>query len=158
MVNLVCTKNQIRFLIIGGKVAESENVLKNQTYPYLTCNSDKIVGPGLRPDDIAPCLKKMLGDSIYDAIILDLYDQPSEAVIKLTARLVNRFPKATIINLRQFFPGDVGFKHRNGWVDVVTWARAMGQNSMTKEVLELFANSNRLWMFNVKSKKERNFY
>ena len=157
MVDQVCTKNQIRFLIIGGKVAASENVSKNQTYPYLTCDSDKIVAPGLRPNDVAPCIKTILGNNIYDAIILDLYDQPSEAMIKLTARLVNRFPKATIINLRQFFPGYVGFKNRKGWVDVVTWARAMGQNSMTKEALELFANSTRPWTLNAKTEKEKIF-
>lgn len=141
----MCTTNDIRFLTIGGRVAYGENVPKKDTYPYLLCDGDRIVGPDLEPDDVAPCIKKILGNNVYDVIVLDLFDHSSEILIKLTSRLTKRFPSATIMNLRQFFPGDVGFQHRKGWVSVATWARAQGFDSMTKEALEAFKNTNRPW-------------
>ena len=145
LVDEVCLEKKIRFLVIGGQVAAAENIERNQTYPYLLCKSDRITGKHLAPDNIAPCIKKIVGNNIYDAIIIDLFDNSNEKLINLTRRLVDRFPKATIINMRQWFPGDVGFKYRKGWVNVVRWAKAMGQHSMTEDALKLFENSNRPW-------------
>ena len=157
IIDEVCKNRAIRVLVIGGRVAAADNVEINQTYPYLLCNSDKITGKNLILDDLVPCAKQKIGDNIYDAIILDLFEHSNEKLIELTRRLVNRFPKATIINLRQWFPGDVGFKHRKGWVKVARWAAAMGQDSMTRDALQLFANSNRPWTLKLNKEKMKIF-
>ena len=141
----ICDERGIRYLTIGGPVAYGEHLRRNQTYPYLLCDGDRIVGPRLRPEDVGPCMKKMIGNNVYDVIILDLFSEANENLIKLTRRLVRRYPKATIMNVRQFFPGDVGFKHRRGWVSVESWAKYYGHTSMTKEALDLFEKSSRAW-------------
>ena len=77
MVKLICVTKQLRFLVIGGRVAAVDNVLPEERYPYLLCNSDKIVGQGINLGEVAPCIKNLIGNNIYDAIIFDLYDNPS---------------------------------------------------------------------------------
>jgi len=155
MIDEVCKRRGIRVLVIGGRVAVADNVERNEAYPYLLCNSDKIAGKNLTLDDMVPCAKKIIGENIYDAIILDLFDQSNEKLIELTRRLVNRFPEATIISMMQWFPGDVGFRHRKGWANVARWAKAMGQNSMTKDALELFQNSTRPWTIKLHKQKTK---
>lgn len=157
MVELVCTNNQIRFLVIGGGVAAADNIFKNQTYPYLTCKSDTIVASDINPGRVAQCMKKMIGENIYDAIILDIFDFPGPQLIKLVARLVQRFPMATIINLRHFFPGDVGLKHRKGWVSVATWAESINEKSMTETALQKFEETDRQWGAKLNAAKEKAF-
>ena len=48
-----------------------------------------------------PCIKNLIGDKIYDAITLDLFDYLNENVIELTQRLRDRFLEAIFINIRQ---------------------------------------------------------
>lgn len=151
-----CESKDIHFLTIGGRVAYGKNLQKEQTYTHLLCDGDRIAGSDLEADDVAPCIQKMLGGNYYHVIVIDLHDNPNENLIKLTSKLARRFPKARMINLRHFFPGDVGFQHRNGWVSVATWARAQGYDSMTKEALEAFKNADRPWT--VKYDKTRASY
>ena len=40
----ICDEKGIRYLTIGGPVAYGENLERNQTYPSLLCNGDRIAG------------------------------------------------------------------------------------------------------------------
>ena len=144
-----CLDMKLRFLTIGGTVAYAQHLNRSQTYSHITCNGDRIVGPNLKPDNVAPCLKEMIADNVYDVIVLDMYKESNENLLNLTRRLINRFPNATILNMRQFFPGDVGFKHRNGWVSVQSWLKYYGHTSLTKEALDLFKNSSKPWTMKI---------
>ena len=93
---------------------------------------------------IVPCIKNLIGDKIYDAITLDLFDYLNENVIELTQRLRDRFLEAIFINIRQQFLGNIGFKCHKEWANVARQAKAMGQDSITEEARDLFDDSNRL--------------
>ena len=69
LVNEVCNEKKTRFLVIGGPVAVAENLEQGQSYPSLLCNSDRIASPDLKPDDVAPCIQKIIGINVYDAIV-----------------------------------------------------------------------------------------
>ena len=152
----ICDVKKLRFLTIGGPAAFAENLERNQTYPHLLCDGDRIVGPHLKPEDVEPCIHKMIAHNIYDVIVLDLYHESNESLLNLTRRLKHRFPKAKILNMRQWFPGDLGFKHRKGWVRISTWAKHHGYTSMTTEFLEKFKNSSRPWT--IKNDEHYNYY
>ena len=145
LVQKMCGEMRIRYLTIGGPVVYGEKLQNNQTYPSLLCNGDRIAGPHLKPQDALPCLKKMIGNNMYDVIVLDLYRESNEKLIQLTRRLANRYPQATIMSIRHFFPGDLGFKHRRGWISIQSWAKYYGHTSMTKEALGLFEKSSKAW-------------
>ena len=92
-----------------------------------------------------PCIDQMIGDNVYDVIVLDLFHEADESLLNLTRRLNHRFPVATIFNMRQFFPGDLGFQSRKGWVKIAAWAKHHNHSSMMQEFLDKFANSSRMW-------------
>jgi len=151
LVTDVCDVKKIRYLTIGGHAAAA-----NESYTNYLCDGDKIAGEHITPEGVYPCIDQMIGDNVYDVIVLDLFHEADESLLDLTRRLNHRFPEATIFDMRQFFPGDLGFKHRSGWVDIVTWAKQIGHSSMTQEFLDAFANSSRKW--GVKKDEHLNYY
>ena len=107
LVDEECLEKKIHFLVIGSQVAAVKNIEENQTYPYLLCKSDRITGK-MTPNNVDLCIKKIVGNNIYNAIIIDLFDNSNEELINLRRQLVGRFPKAIIINIRQWFPDNAG--------------------------------------------------
>jgi len=97
----------------------------------------------LLPKDVASCLQNLLQDRIYDVIVLDLFEVADQGLDILVNRLKNRFPDATIINLKPYFPGWTGFQSRKGWVGVEKWAQ-MKVKGYTTSIAENIENASRM--------------
>ena len=76
---------------------------------------DVIARDDLLPKDAASCLSNLLEDRTYDVIVLDFFEVADQGLDLLVTRLQNKFPDATIINLKPYFPGWTGFPSRKGW-------------------------------------------
>lgn len=149
IVHKSCDETKLRFLTIGGSVAAGEGVTPEQAYPHLLCKGDKIANPNIKPGDVAYCLKSIIGNKIYDVIVIDLFDHNDIHTNNLVIRLIKRFPGATIINLMNYFPSQIGFRHHgSGWVPVSKWAlETSGEKHMTDKFLKQFEESHNAWQF-----------
>lgn len=142
-----CEQKQLRFLTLGGATANGAGLddAVNDAYPFLLCEGDSIADNNMVPTDAASCLKTLVGDNIYDVIVLDFYENADKDLDRLVKRLTNRFPKANVISVKHFYPNVVGFQHRKGWASIKDWATGFGYEGMSDDCKKAFNESGRPW-------------
>lgn len=115
--------SSIRYLIFGSASALGEGLEDiSQAYPYQLSASihnaaSRVGGVSLS----AICTQSIVGDKMYDVIIVEFEDKDVESVTQLAKRIRQRFPKATLVFFRLWSPATHIIY--NGEISVLDWWR-----------------------------------
>ena len=91
-VNLTCLEKKFRFLVIGGKTSTGYGLAsRDESFPAHLCGADVIAEEGISPLAVSSCLKNLVGDTVYDVILLDLFEVADEYLHVIMKRLRNRY-------------------------------------------------------------------
>lgn len=149
----ICNTRALRFLTIGSTtvVGKGLEYPLTDSYPVHLCNSDIIASETMHPREPAECLNSIIGDKIFDVIVLDFYEQAGNTnFVYLIIRLRKRFPEALIVILKAYKLVWTGYfdKSTGNWTDVSQWALHNGHKTLNDEVLGDFSDSTEIWKVN----------
>ena len=121
-------------------------------YPKILCNSDVIAGDDEDGENIdtkylARNLQSLIGDSIYDVIILDFFEDTNCYDGRLQYRLRRRFPNAALISLQAYLIGWTSYwdSSISLYRTVGSWASKNGFKSLSDQALSAFCDSSEEW-------------
>lgn len=113
--------SNLRYLAFGSSMTWGSGVQdRSNAYPYLL--SSKATNLALRatgPNYPSICTQSMVGDEIYDVIMLEYFSRASDGLKPLAERLRQRFPNAMIILVQLWNPKMISYRkniHINKWV------------------------------------------
>lgn len=108
-------KSEIRFATFGTSFAWG-SLLKNREEEAFTWllspNASNYAIPATGSEYPAKCLSSMIGDKVFDVIVLEFAMRVNASTLALARRLRQRFPDALIINLKVWTPYTVKSRHR----------------------------------------------
>jgi len=117
-------------------------------YPYLLSSQvTNLAQRATGPNYPSVCTETMVGESVYDVIIIEYLYRAYDGVIPLAQRLRQRFPDATIIFLQIFDPKLTLFKK----FSFDLWLSSLGVNEKSPKALqELEKTSKNDWAVNIR--------
>ena len=126
------------------KVLGHERTSNPSTYPETLCQADNNLRKNSTAADWATCFRTRIDESIFDVFVLDYYDTADESLVELADRIRRRFPAAIIVNLKHWYPDDIGYPGTYGWTSASQWANTHGHSSM-KDSMEDFLVTTLPW-------------
>jgi len=148
----ICEQKKLRFLTLGRSNAEGIGLgTEDVAYPKLLCDGDVLAGEFNNTGEfvdssmLARHLHRMIGDEIYDVIVLDFFEETSCYDGRLQYRLKKRFPNATVINLQAYLIGWTMYYESDDFYTVSDWAYDKGFESLSDDALSAFSDSTQEW-------------
>eukprot|EP00586_Coscinodiscus_wailesii_P003547 CAMPEP_0172489462 /NCGR_PEP_ID=MMETSP1066-20121228/19481_1 /TAXON_ID=671091 /ORGANISM="Coscinodiscus wailesii, Strain CCMP2513" /LENGTH=396 /DNA_ID=CAMNT_0013257353 /DNA_START=253 /DNA_END=1443 /DNA_ORIENTATION=- len=114
---------ELRYAAFGTSVTWGSTLSDREKSAYVKVLSPKGVNLGIRgtgPNYPSACTQSMVGDEVFDVIILEFHVVLNFGLRTLTKRLRERFPDAIIIILREWFPQSITDKNgvtAHEWVE-----------------------------------------
>jgi len=144
----------LRYLALGTSNTWGHGLgERHDAYPWLLsvdATNEAIRASG--PNYPSVCTESIIGEEIYDVIVLEFFAMANAGLVPLAQRLRRRFPDATIVFLAVWNPAmiyyqdeaEVGLKYSNLKWD---WSKKTGNEVKSPASLEAFEKSPNQWMF-----------